>query len=92
MKRAFYMIRFCEMTPVSTELFRGMKKGHDGRPLVGLQSNMLGARVPGDIEPDAIGFVHPNSGGDLGCTGQSKASPYSPPSVSIGRDEQERGV
>jgi hypothetical protein len=40
-----------------------MVKDIDGLPVVGDQGRMLGVRVPGDVQPDAAGFVHPGRGG-----------------------------
>jgi hypothetical protein len=47
----------------NTRLFRGMKKSGAGLPLCGVQSEMLGARVPQDVQPDEQGLVHPLFGG-----------------------------
>jgi hypothetical protein len=44
------------------KIYRTMKR--DGaRPLVGIGSNELGARVPTDIAPDTQGMVRPATGG-----------------------------
>lgn len=42
-------------------LYRGMKADGD-HPLVAATGTGLGVRVPGDIEPDDNGNVHPGSG------------------------------
>ncbi|MBB4220910.1 RHS repeat-associated core domain-containing protein [Variovorax guangxiensis] len=44
-------------------LFRGMKKGGDGLPVVEPSARGLGARIPADIPIDEDGNVHPNTGG-----------------------------
>ncbi|WP_147284398.1 RHS repeat-associated core domain-containing protein, partial [Pseudacidovorax intermedius] len=45
----------------SCPLFRTMKTGADGQPLPEPTARGLGARIPGDINADAQGNVHPNT-------------------------------
>lgn len=44
------------------KVYRAMKE-EDGMPKVGASATTLGVRVPGDIEPDEHGIVHPGTGG-----------------------------
>lgn len=43
--------------------FRAMKPAPDGMPVTAPSGRALGARIPGDIDPDAQGVVHPRTGG-----------------------------
>lgn len=44
-------------------LFRAMKAGTDGKPICGETKRHLGACIPGDVNADVEGTVHPRTGG-----------------------------
>jgi hypothetical protein len=44
-------------------MYRAMIPDSTGRPQIGSGPSMLGARVPTDIRPDALGSVQPGMGG-----------------------------
>ena len=44
-------------------VYRVMKQGEDGKPLVGHSATSLGVRVPTDIRPDLARNVGPGTGG-----------------------------
>jgi hypothetical protein len=69
-----------ELINKPTRLYRVMVVDAAGRPICGDGDNMLGARVPIDIRPDAEGMVGPGRGGmsvspDDHATSRSSACP-----------------
>ncbi len=70
--------------PPTVVLFRVMLKTSEGRPQVGAEDNMLGARIGVDVKPDEAGRVHPAKGGMSVTPNDAKKLPRHLRPVSLG--------
>jgi hypothetical protein len=57
-------------------LYRGMKADADGKPECGPTKRQLGACIPGDLDADVQGRVHPLTGGMSVTASNPRALPY----------------